>query len=159
MFEWLIVGGTLGLPGERAAAVRLGVLTVQLALLVLVVRGVINVRGTSRAELPLLLLGLPVALLAIGMTGAERYYVERSGLTVLPFLAIAIGVGVASGPGLSGKRRPLRSLRCSVPWCWSTTTPSRISRQSTSPTRTGGASHACWPASMRGRGALSSCWR
>ena len=95
MFEWLIVGGALGRPGERSIAVRLAVLAAQIAVLALAVRGVIKARA-PRAELALLLVCLPLALLAVDAAGVDGFYVERSGLPVLPFLATAIGIGVAS---------------------------------------------------------------
>jgi hypothetical protein len=43
-----------------------------------------------------LLLILPVGLIAMGLLGAENYYVERSALAALPFFAIAIGIGITS---------------------------------------------------------------
>jgi mannosyltransferase len=95
MFDWLIVGGALGQPGARPIAVRIGVLVAQLALLVLAARGLIKARAL-RGELALLLFCLPIALLAVDLVGAEHFYIERTGLSVLPFLAIAIGIGVAS---------------------------------------------------------------
>lgn len=116
MFDWFIIGGAFGPLPTRATAIRLLVPGVQLVFLALVVRGLLKsqtvhsdaVTGDSRwsalarrGELPLLLLILPLSLLAIGLVGAKRFYIERSALTALPFLAIAIGIGVAS----------LRSLR------------------------------------------------
>jgi hypothetical protein len=93
-FEWLIVGGVLGAPAQRPTAIRLGVLAVQVALLMLTVRGLLKSRPTG--ELALLLFGLPLALLAIGFVGPDHFYIERSALTILPFLAVAIGIGAMS---------------------------------------------------------------
>jgi mannosyltransferase len=111
MFEWYVIGGTLGRPENRATAVRLGVLGVQLALLALVVRGLFHARvapalGVShesrwealarRWELALLLLVLPSALLALDLLGTKRFYIERSAISGLPFFAIAMGIGATS---------------------------------------------------------------
>jgi 4-amino-4-deoxy-L-arabinose transferase-like glycosyltransferase len=111
MFEWYVIGGTLGRPETRATAVRLGVLGVQLALLAMVVRGLFHSRVAPavgvphesrwealarRWELALLLLVLPSALIVLGLLGAKRFYIERSALSSLPFFAIAIGIGAIS---------------------------------------------------------------
>ena len=113
MFDWFIIGGAFGPAGSRGNAIRLLVAVVQLVLLALVVRGLLQSRtvqsgaATSdsrwaplirRGELPLLLLVLPLSLLAIDLAGAKQFYIERSALTALPFFAIAIGIGVASLP-------------------------------------------------------------
>jgi hypothetical protein len=98
LFDWLIIGGAFGFLSEPAVAIRYVVLIAELALLALATRGVIKAR--ARGELALLMLCLPLAQLLIGALGVERFYIERSGLPVLPFLAVAIGIGVASLPGL-----------------------------------------------------------
>jgi mannosyltransferase len=93
-FEWLLVGGVLGAPAQRTTAIRAGVLAVQLVLLILMGRGLLKSRPAG--ELALLLFALPLALLAIGFFGPDHFYIERSGLTILPFLAVAVGIGVMS---------------------------------------------------------------
>lgn len=111
MFEWFVAGRSLGPLRTRATMLRLIVLMVQLTLLALVVRGLLQLKPVpssakrvelrwaalaQRIELPLLLLILPVSLLAIGLLGPKRFYIERSAMAALPFFAIAIGIGVAS---------------------------------------------------------------
>jgi mannosyltransferase len=93
-FEWLLVGGVLGAPAERPMAIRIGVLAVQVAALLLAGRGLIKSRPAG--ELAVLLLSLPLMLLAIGLVGQRRFYIERSALTILPFFAVAIAVGATS---------------------------------------------------------------
>lgn len=111
MFEWFVIGGALGRPGERAIAVQVGVLVIQLMFFALMLRGLSRAEVTTppvlsavarwealarRWELALLLLILPLGLVALGLLGAKKFYVERSALSALPFFAIAVGIGVAS---------------------------------------------------------------
>jgi hypothetical protein len=96
MFQWMLVGGVFGSPAQRTGALVGVVLAVQVAVLLLVVRGLIKSRAPG--ELAMLLLGLPLLLLAIGLFGVERFYIERSAMTILPFFAVAIGIGVMSLP-------------------------------------------------------------
>ena len=95
-FEWLLIGNVLRFPDQRTTAVRFAVLAVQMAVLFLSVRGLLVSR--HRIELALLLLGLPLGLLTIGLAGADHYYIDRTGITILPFFAVTIGIGVASLP-------------------------------------------------------------
>jgi 4-amino-4-deoxy-L-arabinose transferase-like glycosyltransferase len=105
-FEWFVTGGVFGPPDARVGAARAAILLVQVAFLGLVVIGLARAgrRGAGheargfapRAELAILLLVLPLALLALGAMGRRGFYVERSALTALPFFAMAVGVGVAS---------------------------------------------------------------
>jgi 4-amino-4-deoxy-L-arabinose transferase-like glycosyltransferase len=96
LFQWMLIGGVLQALGQRLPAIGSLALGVQMAVLILMVRGLITSRAPG--ELAMLLLGLPLLLLAIGFFGAERFYIERSALTVLPFFALAIGIGAMSLP-------------------------------------------------------------
>jgi len=93
-FEWLLVGGVLGAAAKRSVAIRVSLLAARGVLLMFTVRGLLKSRPAG--ELALLLFGLPLALLAIGFLGPDHFYIERSGLTILPFLAVAIGIGAMS---------------------------------------------------------------
>ncbi|MGH7180237.1 MAG: glycosyltransferase family 39 protein, partial [Tepidisphaeraceae bacterium] len=107
LFEWFIIGGTLGDPAARAIAVQLAILAAQLLFAALAIRGLLvadapglagsrRLDFSRRLELATLLLVLPAALLILGLLGRDKFYIERSALPALPFFAIAIGVGAAS---------------------------------------------------------------
>jgi mannosyltransferase len=111
MFEWYVAGGVFGRPRERDTAIRVGILVLQLVLLGLLLRGLYRARveagpGSApptrwdllgrRWELAILLLVLPLGLLAMGLVGARRFYIERSALSALPFFAVGLGIGITS---------------------------------------------------------------
>jgi len=114
-FEWLLTGGALGTPASRTVAARAMITAAQVVFLVLVVRGLLAapaakaeetadhtplMRVARRTELPLLVGILPLALLTLGLLGVQRFYIERSALPMLPFLAVAIAIGAAAARGI-----------------------------------------------------------
>lgn len=97
--RWLLAGSSEGtpLPPYLALHVALG-LGLAIAGLVRGVPGASEPRAARWARLRLAsaVLWLPAALLVLGFVGVQRYYIERSTLVILPFLMVAVAMGVES---------------------------------------------------------------
>jgi hypothetical protein len=100
-FHWFSTGNTLWsvnpYAGPSVLRAEPALLAVQLLLCVLFVIGLIRCLRSpiARAELPLLLFGLPVALMILSLVW-RNIYIERSLLAVLPLFLIVLASGITA---------------------------------------------------------------